>query len=246
MKSRIALGFLLVAALSSPAWALHEVYSPDVEKGEAEVEYRGDRFGDEGGILNNAQEHEVELGYSFTDDVRIELSVEGGRQTERPFFVNAYGAKAIYQTTAQEDGAWLSSGILAGYEHTPRDETADEGKLALLLEREQDDLDVIVNLTAEHGLGEGTESGFELGSVVQGIYKITEPVGVGLEWSADWGNTNNPLDNQQTHYVGPLLAGEFEISEHSDIEYLIGYYWGLNEDAADNAARFQLGYEFEF
>ena len=103
-----------------------------------------------------------------------------------------------------------------------------------------------MNLTSEHGLGDNAESGFELGSVVQGIYEITEPFGVGLEWSADWGNTANPLDNQQAQYIGPVIAGEFEISKHSDIEYLVGYYAGLNEDAADSAARFQIGYEFEF
>ena len=84
--------------MATPAMALHEVYSPDVEKGEWELEYRADRFGDNEPLKNNTQEHEVELGYSLTDSLRVELSVEGERESERPFYVSAYGIKGIYQT----------------------------------------------------------------------------------------------------------------------------------------------------
>ena len=150
MKQTLRLLPLLCTIFTAtPAFALHEVYSPKVEKGEFELEYIGARFGDESGsALNNAQEHEIEIGYGFTDNLNVALLVEGERESGEAFHVAGYGTKVRYEATEQGDW-WLGSGILGEYVYTPHHDDADEFKLALLLERTQGPWNAIVNLIGE-------------------------------------------------------------------------------------------------
>jgi len=81
---------------SAPAYAVDKIYSPNVTKGEWELEYFGTRTFDGNHDKNDEQEHEVSIGYGVTNhwatelyglfDKQIDESLRmSGVQFEKPF-----------------------------------------------------------------------------------------------------------------------------------------------------------------
>jgi hypothetical protein len=52
--------------------------------------------------------------------------------------------------------------------------------------------------------------------------------------------------NAREHYIGPIMTGDMLALRNTTIRYVAGYYVGLGDDSADNAARLQLIYRYRF
>ena len=246
---RTSLLALSLLAATTPALALH-VDDPTVDEGEFEIGYKSERFGDDDASDNNKQKHLLEFEYGFTDDFSAALLLQGKRNSSDSFHASGFGVEAIYELTEQGEW-WLSSGIYGEYLHAARDEDTDEIEGKILLKREDAEFQTTVNLIAERGIGGGRERGIEIESIVESIYEVGHYVNPGVEWVAEWGSTDHDFGDNQEHYLGPILTGdllEFEIGkgQAAEIEYVVGYLWGLNDDSADNAIRFELEFETEF
>lgn len=239
----------LVFCTASPAFAIHEVYRPDVEKGRLELEYYGARYGNDGQLVNNTQEHEFEIHYGFTDDFAAALIFEGQRYSSDSLHNSAVGILMQHDLTEQGEW-WLSSGILGEYAHATESGAPDEFEFKILLERQQGPLNVAVNLIGARDIGPAREHGVELESVIEAVYACNHYINPGIEWAGEWGTSAGGVDNNGVHYLGPIITGDlvtFETAGHaSEIEYTLGYFWGLTNDSIDNAVRFQLAYEIDF
>ena len=51
------------------------------------------------------------------------------------------------------------------------------------------------------------------------------------------------LDHQE-HIIGPVFYHEFKLDPNVEIEYNIGWLFGLTDESPDNTFRWQLEYEF--
>jgi hypothetical protein len=246
MKSRfLVFAFALFSTTHAQA-GVSKLSSPAVTKGKAEVEYSGTRYGDDGKSFNNKQTHQVEMEYGFTDDFKIGLELKGQRKSTDSNELKFYGIEAQYELT-QQDQWWLASAVKAEYAHAVQEKDADAFELKALLARRIANTNVLANVTLERELGDNRESGIGLGAKLQGVQQMNEHINPGIEWHGDFGKINKLGDNATSeHYLGPILTGDLLKLAGGKIEYTAGYYWGMGDDAADNAARLQLGYEIKF
>ena len=226
---------------------IDEIFSPLVTKHELELEYEGSRLSDSGKSLNNAQHHEIEARYGVTDNLLLGILGEGDRSSGTPFRGEGVGAQAVYTTTKQ--GAWwLNSAIFAQYTAATHNHTADSAEARVLLSRAQGPVTVTANLIFGREIGPNRSHGVGFGNSVQGLYDIhNEHFTPGVEWFADYGKLNHfNTSSDQQHYLGPVATGEIASFGQSEIEYTVGYYWGLTNASADNGARLELEYNLHF
>ncbi|MFN7186081.1 MAG: hypothetical protein ACK5R4_08980 [Alphaproteobacteria bacterium] len=242
---KIAAILLASSLFTTPALAgvVGDVKSPEVTQGKLEFEYSGVRYGDDSGSSNNnLQQHGFEVTYGLTDRFRLGLEAEAERESGESFDVEAYGVNAKYELTGQ--GAWwLSSALSGGYDFADKNDNPDEGSLKLLLQRNQEKWEFLVNLNMSREFGDNHEGGLTLTSNTQAVYNLFAYANPGLEWHAEYGKAND-LNNSDTraHYLGPVVTGVVFETEKSELEYEAGYFLGINDNAADNAARVLLAY----
>lgn len=241
----------VVAALGTlialPAHAgVGKVSSPVVTKGEAKIEYSGSRYSDDDNRdLNNKQGHAYELKYSFTDDFMFGIDVKSRREADTGHEFEGYGFEAQYQMTEQ-GSSLLNSAINLEYLRTP-DASPDELQLELRTSYDYQKARVTANIAVAHEFGDQRKPGLTFNSAVQGRYAINSYVAPGVEWHADYGKLSEFTDSdKQEHYIGPILTGNLFKEGPQAVGYTVGYYWGICDKSADNAARVQLSYTYGF
>lgn len=247
MKLRTLFTFGSTLLLAAQAQAgVGKISSPDVEKGVAEVEYSGTRYSDNAQSLNNAQSHTVELEYGFTKNFMFGLEGLVKRESPKGSEISGYGVEAQYQLTHQGEW-WLSSAVKAEYTHAAHDNDPEEAEVKLLAAYERGPGRLVGNLNLERQMGSSREHGLVLSTALQATHALDEHFKPGLEWHADHGPINDlGQQNRMTHYVGPVVTGTvFEMGDR-ELNYQAGYYWGLTDASAAQAARVQLSYEFKF
>lgn len=243
---RAALSLSLALASSAAMAGVGKISSPEVTKGEYEIEYSGSRLSDDGKALNNQQSHKTEFEYSFTDSLQLGLELEAERESPTGSKFSGYGIEAQYQFTDQKNW-WLSSATQLEYFHAAHDGDPDETEIQLLASRTDGKMRWLGNLDFNRELGNNRDHGVGVSSALQGSYELNEHIAPGIEWQADYGAINNISDNNnKEHYVGPIITGELFELGNSELEYTAGYYWGLTGPSADHAARLQLSYEMHF
>lgn len=246
---KIAATLFFSSCLATPAFAgpVSYVQSPQVTKGKLEFEYSGVRYGDNSGSSkNNQQEHEFEVYYGLTDRFKLGLEAEAERESGESFDLEAYGVNVQYELTAQGDW-WLSSALYSGYDFADKSDHPESGTLKLLLEHDHEEWQFLVNLGMGREFGNNHEGGVTLSSNAQALYEINEHFYPGLEWHAEYGKAND-LGNgeRREHYLGPVIEGYIFETKKTELEYQFGYFWGLNNNAANNAARVLLEYAIKF
>ncbi len=248
MTSRFLLFTCATTMLASSATyaGVGKISSPTVTKGVAEIEYSGTRYGDNKKLLNNKQSHTYEIEYGVTDRLLLGFEGKSARASGDKHIFNAYGAEAQYMVTEQGDW-WLNTGIKAEYLQATQSNKTNEIEAKWLASKKLGSTQVVFNLGFAKEVGNHSESGLAVETALQGSHKINEYISPGLEWHADYGKLNK-LDkgNQHAHYVGPILTGDLFHTNNGEVEYTVGYFWGLGNNAADNAARLEIGYEFAF
>ena len=227
-----------------PAFALDgKVYSPQIVKGEAEIEYAGTRTFDSGKDKNDVQENEFSIGYGVTDYWAPELyfaQFARGPAQPQDFTGTELENRFQFWPTGKY---WLDAGLLASYHFAAKKDDADSVELKLLLQKDIDRWTAIVNVGGEREVGAHATGGNDLSSAANIRYRWSEYVQPGIEWQADYGTWGDQLPfSQQAHYLGPVLYGILM----PRLKYEVGYYAGISSAAASSAMRLKLEYETYF
>lgn len=234
----------LTLALAHPAFALDgKVYSPQIVKGEAELEYAGTRTFDSDPSKNNVQENQFSLGYGVTDYWAPEFyfaTFERGPGQPQDFTGNEIENRFQFWPTGKY---WVDTGLLASYHIAAKKDAADSVELKLLLEKDIGRWTAIANLGGEREVGSNATGGNALASAANIRYRWSKYVQPGVEWQADYGTWGEHLGfNKQAHYFGPVLYGDLL----PNLKYEVGYFTGISSAAASSAARVNLEYEMFF
>jgi hypothetical protein len=235
---------LSVVIITSPAFALDpKVYSPQVVKGEAELEYAGTHTFDSDKTKNDFQENQFSIGYGVSDYWAPEFYfAEFERGPGQPQDFTATEFENRFQFWPQGK-YWLDAGLLASYHLAAKRDGADSIESKLLLQKDIDRFTAIVNMGGERELGAHATGGADLSSAANIRYRWSEYVQPGIEWQSDYGTWNEHLSfNQQEHYLGPVVYGSIV----SGLKYEVGYFAGISDAAASSAMRFKLEYEMYF
>lgn len=226
----------------SSAHAISRLKSPNVVKGELEVEYKGLTTFDGDSAKDNAQEHEFEVEYGLTDRVKVEAAFELEKEPNEDLIGHSIEVGGQYQFFEQGEN-WLDSGVALAYSHAAHSGDADKVEAKLLLEKQHDKLLHMANINLEQEIGSHGEGGPERELLWSSRYLYSRAFEPGFEVQSNFGKTNENLSfNEQEHYVGPAIYGEIT----SQLNYEIALYAGVSDAATDAAARLFLEYEIYF
>lgn len=215
-----------------PAQAEFEIQESEVEKGEAEFEYRGavhwgvpkpeaedDEGGDEdeeagrGGLLEEEeveaglqQSHDFEFQYGLTDRIMFSTTLITDEPVGDNYDVSGVELEGQYELIERE-GDGLGLAFIGAYGFATRSDVADEIEFGPIVELESGPLLLTFNPFFAAQVGDNRETdglGFEYGWRAE--YKVASRWGVGVEMFGEIEDLSNsgPFDDQE-HSIGPTL-----------------------------------------
>jgi hypothetical protein len=227
---------------NTPAFALDKIYSPNVVKGEFEMEYFGTRSFDKDHDKNNIQKHEISVGYGVTDYWQPELYVIFEKNPDESAEVTGYEFENRFQL-AQQGQYWVDPGLLLAYTHAQNAGTADELELKLLLEKKTGSVLNRANIGIGQEIGSDAKGGPERSILWSSRYVYNTYFAPGFEVQSNFGKASeaNNFKNQE-HYAGPAAYGNIA----RNMKYEAAYLFGVSNAAANSAARLLVEYEIHF
>jgi high-affinity iron transporter len=227
---------------SHPAYATQKVYSPYVEKGELELEWRGGYDIDDEDDVDGAWKQKLAIGYGFTDfwfsEIYGEVEKEGDDDADAEFSAMEWENK--FQLT-QPGEYWLDVGALVELEYNTSG-GADKAEGKLLLAKETGKFTHMVNLVAEREFGEDAENETETGLSWSTRYRYRPEFEPGFEIHSEFGELGESSSfDEQEHQIGPVFYGKI-----GPVKYDVGYLFGVSDAAPDGSIKALLEYEWHF
>lgn len=237
--------FLTGLFLGTPqeAWATKKVYSPIVEKGELELEWRGGIDFDERKDKDNKQKQKYAVGYGVTDrwftEIYGEIEKNAGQEE---FDFTTIEWENILQLFEQGQ-YWVDAGLYLAYETTVRDQDPEKLEAKILLEKSLPHFTHTANFIFEKEMGDGNEADLEGGFAWSSRYRWKEYLEPGIEFHAYFGELkeSNSYQNQK-HQLGPVIYGKL----FNHVKYDIGYLYGITDAAPEGALKWIFEFEQHF
>lgn len=241
MKSFTTFTFLSLLSIS-PAYALDKIYSPQIVKGELEMEYSGSTSFDNEHSKDGVQSHEVEFEYGVTDRILVEMAGEFEKEPGENLGFSSTEVGGRYKFSDQGE-YWVDSGILVAYKFSGEHDAPDAVEAKLLLEKQTGPFLHRANIGLEQEVGHGHSGGPEQVVLWNSRYKYDEHFQPGIEIQSNFGKTNEGFHfKEQEHYIGPAAYGKIL----PNVKYEAAYLFGASDAAAQGAARILLEYEVYF
>lgn len=225
-----------------------KVYSPYIEKGEVEIEYKGYRTFDSDSTKDNTQKNSVSLGYGVTDFWATEI---GGAWKKSP------GGSTLFDATEWENRFQLTErgeyfvdwGLLVEYEHVrDRRNDADEFAIGPIIAKDIGKTTNIVNVIFERQLGANRDGGVGVTYRFQSRWRLDPAFEPAIEAFGELGPVNNlNSPNAQEHLLGPAIQGAIQVPAlGGKIKYNVGYLFGLTSESPQGMLKTVLEYELRF
>ena len=212
---------------ATPALAEYEIEESRVEKGEAEIEYRGavhfgikkgedddDGDGDDevGGVFEEDEEaplrqsHDFEFEYGITERFKLSTSLITGEPITDSYGVDGVEIEFLYELIEREGEGWgLAAG--GGYGFGVRNGEADEIEFGLITEYQTGLLLLIFNGLFEGQVGDNAETdGLGFGYGWRAEYEVVPHWGIGVEMFGEIEDLSHsgPWEEQE-HSIGPTI-----------------------------------------
>ncbi|GJL84711.1 MAG: hypothetical protein DHS20C02_04860 [Micavibrio sp.] len=235
---------ILAALVMMPgqAQATKQVYTPYVEKGELEVEWKGRYEIDDDSQVDGKWVQKVAVGYGVTEYWFTEAVVEFEKS-------GASGADAETKELEWENKFQLTNpgehfvdvGFLTELKYnTAGGSDAVEGKL--LLAKDIGRTSHATNLVLEREFGEDSSNDTEAGFAWSSKYRLNEQFEPGFEVHSDFGSISDGKSySRQKHMVGPVAYGHL-----GHFGYDVGVLFGVSDAAPDATLKAILEYEWYF
>jgi len=242
MKSKAALiaamgALYLQSAHAGPA---DYVYTPTVEKGEKEIDFK---FGTADSAPRQSMAS-LGLGYGANDWWFTEVYVKYAKTGSEDVKYDAFEWENKFQLT--ETGKYpVDVGFITEIE-IPRDR--DEGielKVGPLFQTEFGKLQLNGNILFEKHFDATVSGPTETGYQWQAKYRWQPAFEYGLQGFGGTGPWNDwDGSGDQSHKMGPAVFGRLAAGDHHAIKYNAAWLFGVSDAAPDNTFRLQVEYEF--
>lgn len=241
-KKLLAVGVVAIGANMAHAGPADYIYTPGVEYGEREIDFKAGSERDGGKEKKSAAS--IGFGWGVKEWWFTELYVKYDRKRGENFRYDAVEWENKFQLT--ETGKYpIDLGLLVEIER-PRDR--DEGwevKLGALMQKDFGRLQANLNLLAERQFDAKKKSETELGYQWQLKYRLMPTFEYGLQGFGKVGKWNDwASSSEQEHKLGPAIFGKIPVGNHQAIKYNAAYLVGMTTATPDHTLRMQIEYEF--
>jgi len=240
----IVIAFFCTIVFSRPALAEKQVFAPDAEQGEWELENTGVYDIDPHKNKNAVQEYHYSIGYGVNSFWHTELELEAETlptdDAITKFQATHLEWENIFQL-APKGKYWLDPGIYLAYEAPLINKQVGQFEGKILLEKDFQRISNILNISFNQEVGEGADPHTDAGISWSTRYRFSRYFEPGFEYWNDFSALDHHLDyNQQSHQVGPCFYGR--LFKH--LNYDIGYLFGISDAAPKSELKWVLEYEF--
>ena len=246
-SSKIA--FCLGALFSSVALAgpADYVYTPNVEYGEREIDFK---YGwDKLPSGQKEQAASLGFGYGASEKWFTEVYVKYEQAAGQGTHIDAFEWENKFQLT--ETGQYaVDVGLITEIEIPARSGGAYEFRFGPLFQREFGKLQLNANLLFERKYGGDLDPGegprkTGIGYQWQAKYRWQPALEFGMQGFGEMGEWNHwDQKDQQNHRLGPALFGKVALGNHQVIKYNAAWLAGVSQAAPDHTFRLQAEYEF--
>jgi hypothetical protein len=221
-----------------------KVYSPIVTKGKLAVGNRGNTTIDDDDEHDGSQRHVFLIEYGVTDWWKTEIVARLNKKAEHSLRYYATAWENIFQLTEQGK-YWLDAGLYLEYKLKDEKNDPDIFEAKLLLEKPVQGFQNTLNLIIEQELGSDGDDDLEFGYAWRTRKEIGHHMKIGFEAFGELGELRDieSLDHQE-HRIGPVFYHAIELGHHREIEYNIGWLFGLTDESPDNTFRWQIEFVF--
>lgn len=239
---RIALG--LATLLCRAAWAgpADYVYTPAVEYGEREIDFKYGSAGRSGDPRQQAAS--IGFGYGATESWFTEVYLKYEKTSPDGVRFDAVEWENKFQLT--ETGKYfVDVGVITEIE-VPTDRSEGyEFKVGPLFQTEVGKLQLNANILLERQVRTANQTGPQLGYQWQVKYRWLPAFEYGLQGFGEVGQWNDwaPAE-ERTHRLGPAVFGKIALGGRQAIRYNAAWLFGAAGGAADHTFRLQAEYEF--
>jgi hypothetical protein len=236
--------FSALALASSPASAQFYVRSPEVDKGEAEIEEHGALYSGPG--EDERQTHEVEGKYGITERFEVILEGELEQSIGEDLEGEAIELGGQYEII-ERHGDGLGFAFRTIYEFAPQDDSPDEilfGPLANFV-RGRDSATINTFFVGQVGNHVEIDS-LELKINWQLKHELSEKWALGVEGFSEIEDLAHAGSfDDQSHRLGPVAYYEFPHAEgRPEWKAAGGVLFGVSDAVSDLTYKFDLEVEF--
>ncbi|MCK9986121.1 MAG: hypothetical protein AzoDbin1_02593 [Azoarcus sp.] len=241
-KQLIALALAGFGAGIAHAGPAAYIYTPTVEYGEHEIEFKA------GSHRDHSKEDETAMmigyGMGVTPWWFTELNVEYERERGERFKYEAFEWENKFQLL--ETGKYpIDLGVLVEIERPREHAEGWELKLGLLTQKDFGKVQANFNVLAERHYDAEEKSETELGYQWQLKYRLMPTFEYGLQGMGEVGKWNDwAKSDEQEHMAGPAIFGKLPMGGHQALKYDVGFLFGMTKDTPEHTLRMKLEYEF--
>lgn len=240
---------LLLALYTVNANAASTVKSPNVTKGEAEVEIQSSVTNDDEKSKDGEYEMKIGMGYGFTDHWFMEIESEWKHAPEDRIRHETVAIENRFQILPQGE-YMLDLGLYTEYEIGTRKGSSDQITLGPIFRTDIGKFRITANpfISTEIGANSKDAPSFEYG--MQALYRLHDAFTPGLELFGKTGEliASKRLPDQE-HQIGPYFEGSTpanSIGLPGEFGYEFGALFGLTRGTVDETYKIKLEYQFTF
>jgi hypothetical protein len=229
------------AALAGPA---DYVYTPIVEYGEREVDFKYGAATSPDGI--RGQVTSLGFGYGAKENWFTEAYLKQERSGSETVTLAEWENKLQLTETGKYP---LDAGLITELEAPISGNAPWEFKFGPLLQAEFGKLQLNGNLLFERAFGSADESGVpfstNIGYQLQAKYRWQPTLEFGMQGLGEMGKWNEwDKPENQVHRIGPAIFGKFALGNRQAIRYNAALLFGASNAAPNHTFRMQVEYEF--
>lgn len=232
-----------LALFSNLAFAGTKIYSPNVEKGELELEWQGNYAFDKNNEKDHKQSHKYAIGYGFTDYWASELYIKASNNAHQGYDTKAVEWENRFQLTEQGKN-FADVGLYIAYgKSLDSKKDSDTAEMKILLEKQIGKFVNRANIGIEKELrqvnGVKAEKGSELEVAWMTKYSWKKYFEPGFEYYINFNHAVETAYQDQSHQFGPTIYGKI-----GNVKYDLGLLFGTSKAAIDRQVKWNLEYEF--
>jgi len=242
-KPAVAAAVILAATfMPAQAHATKKVYTPYVEKGEVELEYRGRYEIDDDSNVDGKWVQKVAAGYGATEywftEIYLEFEKSGKSGSEAELAGIEWENKFML---TQPGEYWADVGVLTEIVYNTSG-GADKGEVKFLLAKDVGKFSHATNLILEREFGEDAGNDTEAGFAWRSKYRYSKKFEPGVELHSSFGSISDGGSySEQKHIAGPVAYGKI-----GPVGYDVGVLFGISDAAPDATLKAILEYEWYF